>query len=416
MPLGAQAGPVAVFDADSPPALAFTRSLGRAGVPVLVFSDQCLPPARFSRFATEFRRCPPRDNAAEFLPWLEEELRSGRIGLVAPTSDIIAFYLIELLDRLPEAARRVLPAKEAALDALFKDRFDAACARASVKTPWSLHPTSVEEALDRAGSLPYPVILKPKAHVVIGWHRGEIVHNADELRRYFKPYSIEPGARSITDRYPSVSLPMIQEIVPNAIGNLFSVSGLLGPDGEVIACAASQKRAQWPPALGVGILFESFFDERVIKLGARLAREILGRGLFELELILDQRSGDLLAIDLNPRAYGQISLDIARGNDLPRLWYRVAAGETVLAAPPPSKPIAWVHGIPYGIEQIVALARAPGRAERVQRIARTLGQNPVDIAIDRGDPLSSLAFAAAMFRHPGGLIRPFVNAPPASLT
>ncbi|NUQ73955.1 MAG: hypothetical protein HUU21_10385 [Polyangiaceae bacterium] len=406
---------MAVFDAESPPALAFTRSLGRAGVPVIVYSDEPCPPARFSRYATEFRRCPPRYDAATFLSWLEEELRCGRIGLVAPTSDTIAFYLAELLDRLPETARRALPAKDAALDALFKDRFDAACARASAKTPWAFYPSSIEEALDQAASFPYPVILKPKSHVGIGFHRGTIAHNADELRREFAPLEIPPGAQSIIDRYPSLRLPMIQELVPGALGNLFSVSGLLGPDGELIACAASQKRGQWPPALGIGIQFESCFDPRVINLGARIAREILGRGLFELELVRDPRSDDFLAIDLNPRAYGQISLDIARGNDLPRLWYRVASGDAVEALPSPSEPVVWLHGIPYGVAQLVGFARAPDRSERARRIAQTLGRNPVDIAVEPSDPLSSLAFIATMLRHPGGLIRPFFNAPPTTI-
>jgi hypothetical protein len=41
-------------------------------------------------------------------------------------------------------------------------------------------------------------------------------------------------------------------------------------------------------------------------------------GIFEIELLVD--SEHLCAIDLNPRAFGFLALDIARGIDLPWLW------------------------------------------------------------------------------------------------
>ena len=91
---------VGIFDADAPTALAFTRSLGRAGVPVRVYSQRRWPVARFSKHCGDFALCPDPDDAVRFLPWLEKELRSGRIELVAPTSDLIAFYLAELSDAL----------------------------------------------------------------------------------------------------------------------------------------------------------------------------------------------------------------------------------------------------------------------------------------------------------------------------
>src|SRR5439155_241552 len=118
-----------------PTALAFTRSLGRAGVPVRVYSQRRWPVARFSKHCGDFALCPDPDDAVRFLPWLEKELRSGRIELVAPTSDLIAFYLAELSDAIAGELRRRLPAPTAVLESLFKNRFDAACARLGFRVP-----------------------------------------------------------------------------------------------------------------------------------------------------------------------------------------------------------------------------------------------------------------------------------------
>lgn len=413
--LGGSAAPVAVFDANAPPAIVFTRSLGRAGVPAVVYSHKRWPIARFSRYAADHRACPDIEDASAFVPWLTEELRSGRIGLIAPTSDLIVFYMAEVLDLVPEGARRAIPDREAALDAIFKDRFDLACARRGVKTPWSFSPTSIEEALDRAETFPYPLIIKPRSHVGV-LERGNVIKNADELRRSYKEVFIGPGMRPVVDRYPLLALPILQSYVPGALAGLFSVSGLLGADGSLIARSASQKMGQWPPALGVGTLFESVFDDALMDAAVTIVRSIIGRGLFELELIRDAATGDLYAIDLNPRAHGVSSLDVARGNDLPLLWYRLATGEDVSPLPPTAEDVTWVHSIPYAAQQLVSALRGPRRAARAARgLLQGMPGRHVDIVMDPADPLSSLAFVGAMLHHPRGLIRSFLRAPAEDL-
>ncbi|GAC1345380.1 MAG: hypothetical protein NVSMB23_21450 [Myxococcales bacterium] len=400
---------VGIFDADAPTALAFTRSLGRAGVPTRVYSPRRWPVARLSRYCTEFARCPKIEDAARFLPWLEQELRSGRIALVAPTSDLVAFYAAALETSFAPAFRDRLPARAAVLDALFKDRFDAACARLGFRTPWAAYPASVEEAHDRADAFPYPSILKPKSHVGVGLERGQVVRSADELRRAYRRYPIPAAQAAACAPYPELSLPMIQEYVPGTLANLYSVSGVLGPRGQVAAVSASRKTLQWPPTLGIGIEFHASADEELLARGSALASQLLGRGIFEVEFIRDARVGDLVAIDLNPRAHGFISFDIARRNDLPALWYRLATGERVLPAGRAREDLIWTHAVPWQARRWVH--RLKGRKSAPDAAAPAA--RSVDIVNDLRDPLPSAPFLAVMLRHPGGLLRPFWKEPGA---
>lgn len=393
---------VGIFDADAPPALAFTRSLGRAGVPLRVYSPRRFPVARYSKHCAAFSRCPDPEDHARFLPFLVEELRSGRIDLVAPTSDLLAFHLAGAHEALAPALRERLPRPEAIFDSLFKDRFDAACARAGFRTPWAAHPLSVEQARDEAATYRYPAVLKPKSHVGVGLERGLVVHDAAELRRAFLPYAVPPGGAPACARFPSLSLPMVQEYVPGTLANLYSVSGVLD-GGRAVALCASHKAAQWPPTLGIGIEFHCCADEELVARGAALAGALLARGLFEVEFIRDPRDGGLLAIDLNPRAHGFISFDLARGNDLPLYWYRLATGERVAPAPPAREDLVWTHAIPWTARRLAQRLRGLPRAPRPR--------NAVDIVHDREDLLPSLGFAALMLRHPGGLLRPFFKEP-----
>ena len=55
---------VAIFDADVPTGIAFVRSLGRAGVPLRVYSHRRWPVSRFSRYCADFARCSTPSSAA----------------------------------------------------------------------------------------------------------------------------------------------------------------------------------------------------------------------------------------------------------------------------------------------------------------------------------------------------------------
>lgn len=402
---------VAILDAETPGGLAFTRSLGRLGVPIHVYSPRPLPVTRLSRYCTQFGRCPAPDNTAAFIPWLSAQTRRGLIRLVAPTSDLLAFYMGEYPEAFPPEQNTLMPAAEQIRDMLFKDRFDALCQRHGLPTPFTRAPRSREEALDGAAELPYPIILKPRSHVGVGWARGQVVRNAGELAAAFGPYPIAESQKDVVARYPELAWPMLQEYVPEALANLYSIGGILGPEGEVIAYAGSRKTLQWPPTLGVGVVFESWHEPAAIAAGLTFAKQAMGRGIFELELIYDGRQGQYVAIDLNPRAHGHISFDIARANDLPALWYHLSCGDHVPAQPAPRDDVRWLHAVPYHLGHAISLMRSGGRRALWQRYRNNLAGPTVDIINDLRDPLPTLAHLAYMFRNPGGLVRPFLNEP-----
>jgi D-aspartate ligase len=400
---------VAILDADYPPGLAFTRSLGRGGIGVQVYSPKRYPVSRLSRYCTGFGSCPDPEDSEAFLPWLQNESKSGKYSLVAPTSDLIAFYMGEFPEVFPPEQAAAMPSREHILNMLFKDRFDRVCRENNVAVPWTAFPASIDEALAMADTLPYPVILKPKSHVGVGWARGLVVHSAAELRREFKPYPTLPQRRVVMERFPELRWPMIQEYVPQALKHLYSISGLLDTHGEMVAVAGSRKTLQWPPTLGVGILFESWDDPVAMGQGIKFVKEVIGRGIFELEFIYDARNQRYVAIDLNPRAHGHITFDIARNNNLPLLWYNMAKGATLGKQADPIEGVRWLHSIPYHVGHWVSLAQGPQRSARLQSYVQNLQGKTVDIINDARDPLPSVAHLAYMLRHPGGLIRPFLN-------
>ena len=247
---------VTVFDIDLPPGLAFIRSLGRAGVPVVACSARPTAAGRLSRHATAWRRCPPVQDSDRFIDWLTHQLGSGAIDLVAPTSDCVMFCVAEAIERLGRHHDEVgHPDPERVRTCLVKDRFASALASCGFPSPPAGVPASLRDALRLADEIGYPVVLKPRTHVGIGTDRGIVIHSPEELRAAYRPFVSGLEHRTVRRRVPGLGLPLVQRYYDLGTIDIVSISGCLA-GGEVLALHHSRKIAQAPARLGVGSMFE----------------------------------------------------------------------------------------------------------------------------------------------------------------
>jgi D-aspartate ligase len=402
---------VAVFDVSLPPAVAFIRSLGRAGVPVVAYAYQRAAAGRFSRCVTAKRACPSPARTDEFVDWLAGELERGAIDLVAPTSDRVSFCTAaaaELLDR--STAQFGQPDPEAIRTTLFKHWFGAAMHRVGFPTPCWRTPTTLDEARAAADEIGFPVVLKPRSHVGVGATRGIVVRAADQLERAFEAYPLTHGHTTVLRHDADLTMPVIQRYHELGTVDVVSVTGCLDRDGSPLAVNHSRKVSQLPRRLGVGTMFEPIAEPPFSAAAVDAVREVLGSGVFELEVLVDKATGEHWAVDLNPRGFGQIALDIALGNDLPRLWYTSVTG-TVLepAAPHNPPPRYWHEAVTSYVGLGVRFARGPRRGAILRHALWRSRAPRVEAAFERHDPLPGLLFASAHLRHPRSLLRPFLR-------
>ncbi len=309
--------PVSIFDNTWGATLGFVASLGRRGVPLHFYGAGV---GHWSRYATRHDDCPSVDDSENFLPWLRQRIRSGEIVRVAPTSDQLVYYLALLREEFPAEVQRTIAPLAEVEDNLIKTRFAARCAQLGKSVPLHATPDNLDDALAAAERLGYPLVLKPKSHIAVGWsERGCVIHDDAALRGQFAPYTAPAGQEALMARYPELRWPLLQQYVPSARNQVYSVSGFKDADTGIVAACVSYKQSQWPPDVGTSTRQVAWADERILQAGLATIDRLVSRGIFELELLVD--GDELLAIDLNPRAFGFINLDIARGNDLPWLWF-----------------------------------------------------------------------------------------------
>lgn len=406
MKAGSTAGrlpPVALFDNHWAPTLAFVHSLGRRGVPVHVYGYGA---SRWSRYCARRCSCPPVEEADRFLPWLQDRVRRGEIVRVAPTTDLIAYYTSYLRDEFPAEVRRTIAPLAEMERALIKARFAATCAAIGQPTPATRTPSDLESAVAMAQELGYPLILKPKSHLGVGSdERGHLIHDETELRARFAPYAPAAGQAVLAERYPELRWPLLQRYIPSARQRVYSVTGIKDADRGIITAALSYKGEQWPPHTGTSTVQISSSDRGILTAGLRAADQLLSCGIFELELLVDGAS--LLAIDLNPRAFGFINLDIALGHDLPWLWLQTTLAPLAPQDEQPERPALEArHVILHFLRSLTA---RPSPAPEVERSEPDRPRNWISILGYPSDPLPLLLSHARLLRNPRSLMRTFLS-------
>lgn len=383
---------VALFHGDDPPALNLLAQLAPLGVQFLAYSPEADCLVRHSKYIQQFELCPEPTAFDQFLPWLEAKLKAGVFDVVAPTSDFIAYTVARLRDSFAEDIRATLPTVETLLTALDKGRLHHAMQAAGIRCPNTALPESTEAALSAAERMGYPVLLKPRTHLGLGWAwRGGLFNDAASLKAAFVRTPHAPGNDQFAQQHPEFYWPMVQAFQkqePSLDTRVYSVTGFMNAQGQAQAVGVVRKLACWPPLTGVGTVFEDVDAPVLAAHGTCVAQVLQLRGIFELEF-LDSPQGWAL-LDVNPRAFGMISLDLACGRDLAGHWWAAASGDTrllevrPLAVPP--VPIRWRNTVPVHITAWVAFLRCSNRWDLIKRYYQALRRPAVGRLPNHAEP------------------------------
>lgn len=310
--------------------LAAVRAYGRAGLEVTVADADRRAPACWSRFTARRETCPPEWQAEAFVEWLDGFGRRHPGHVMVATSDESAWLLARFREPLAQRFRLYQPDVHAVF-ALLNKRLLAEHAQAvGLATPRTWFPETAEDVAQAAREATFPVLLKPTTEILSEQHiKGERVASADELVPAWERFSQHRYAELLTRTHPDAARPMIQAYLPEAEHGIEGVSGFVDERGERFVVRGSRKVLQRPRRIGVGVCFEAMPVDPALADGLqRLCRRVGYHGVFEAEFI--RFDGTAHLIDFNPRFFGQMGFDVARGVNLPMLMYAAALGDTAL--------------------------------------------------------------------------------------
>lgn len=307
--------------------LAAIRCLGAAGIRVVIAESDSLVPAVWSRFAARRVRCPDLRDPDAFVRWLLEfgDREPGHV--LYPTSDDLAWLYAKHRDELSRKFVLRHPGADVTYRLLNKVRLREEAEAVGLRMPRTWLPRCDADFARIEAEARFPVAVKPQTQILFHPHlKGVTVRRPEELRSKYAGFlAAARYSGCLLSEDPGVSRPTVQEYYPQDNENVYGISGFIDPSGDLFAARAARKILQLPRQLGVGLVFEEAAPRPELISGIlALCRRVGYHGVFEAEFI--DGEGTPLLIDFNPRFYGQMAFDIARGLPQPLLAYDAAVG------------------------------------------------------------------------------------------
>lgn len=309
--------------------LAAVRALGRQGIPVTVAGQEFLAPARWSRYATRWLTCPPVAEKDRLLEWLLAFGRRERPHVLYASSDDLAFLLSANLAALEPHFHLYQPPIATIVGILDKKKLLEACRAVGLDGVPTWFPEGEADIPRIARAATFPVLLKVRTQVrQLRQNKGIVVERASDLlpayRRFLAEHPYRPGLEPF---FGDVRQPMIQRYLPQAAQEVYSLTGFIDRSGALSAMRGAIKVFQRTRPVGLGLAFEAApVDASLAARVIDLCRALGHFGVFEVEFLREgERS---MVIDMNPRFYGQMGFETARGLPLPVAVYHAARGDT----------------------------------------------------------------------------------------
>ncbi len=277
--------------------LGVIRSLGRVGVPVYGVHEGPLAPAANSRYLAGrfFWQPDPAqvDRVLTGLLRLVEQI--GQPSVLITTDDAGAIFLAEHGRDLRRWFLFPDPPHDLPRSLAGKYSLYQVCRELGVPCPQTITPSSLAEARNFASATGYPLIVK----LTTPWTSGSglrstsVVSSQEELE-----HSYETCARS------GVGL-MLQEFIPGGRGHDWFFHGYCDADSVCRPAFTGVKERSYPIDAGLTSFGRSVLNEALRdQITSMLAR--LGyRGLLDLDIRLDARTGEYNLLDFNPRLGAQ---------------------------------------------------------------------------------------------------------------
>lgn len=294
--------------------LGIARSLGPHGIPVYGLSSSASFPGNYSRYC-KFHLAPDSLAEPEALRDFLIDFAAGLEGrpILLPTRDHDIEFLLGHRDTLEQRFTIPLAHKDFIEQAMNKDRCLAIAAQHGIAVPRSHTVSSMDEFAAIAGSLSFPVIVKPLyAHQwrrpgiwqTVGHQKAALIDDAEELASFY-------GAIVAT-----APLATIQEFIPGPDSSLLVFGSYCRPGGDVRAYFTGRKLLQDPPLKGTGLIVEGLPVPEIVGPSRTLLKALDFSGISEIEFKRHERTGVDYLIEINPRHWDQHYLGTACGVNL----------------------------------------------------------------------------------------------------
>lgn len=316
-----------VLDANRNCTLSFARSLRRHGVDVTAGGRSRVSRAGLSRATDRDYVYPdPTRDTRRFVDHLVGFLEGNDHAAVVPLTDPTTSVLSRHRDEI--AATGATPGVEeweTFLAANDKGELADLATELSVPTPDTFVPESLDDVVERAEGLSYPVLVKPRLTSVADADGGYRESRISSVNYAESPTELVSTYRSLleADADDRRRPPIVQEVVPGTT----MATAALADEGDVVACFQEERLRTYPVDGGVGALRAGVREPEMLRHATRVVDALEWTGPIYVEF-MKLPGGSFRLIEVNGRYWGSLALAVNSGVDFPWLHYRQLRGES----------------------------------------------------------------------------------------
>ncbi len=317
--------PAFVFP-DNAAALAATRELGSAGVPVTLITSRD-GPASLSKYAT-VERAP--DFYYEPAAWCAFMVRLARKSperpVLIPTEDAALLVAENFHTELASVARFPYPAPGVLSRILDKIELYAEAEKLGIGVPKSREVRGASDQVPTDDTW----IVKPSCR----YHFDRVRGVTTFLSMTGGSKAFEGSVKGAVARVREAGFRcMVQELVPGPFEELVSVGLCLDRDGRLLTSFSTRKHCEYPEPFGDGLVVETIEDPGILEPSLELLRKLGYWGICDVEFKRDSRDGRMKLLDANPRVWLWVGLGPDSGSSpLALAAYRLALADGRLSS------------------------------------------------------------------------------------
>ena len=310
---------VLVTDAERGSALAIIRSLNRKGLRVVAAASDSLSPGFRSRHAQERLLYPsPQTAAAEFVETVLGAVTSLGIDLIIPVTEEVILLLAGERHRFEELCQIAMPDAQILAATRNKAQTMEMATQLEVPLPLTFTVETMEQAVECAGQLHWPIVLKPVLSRKVDRQKGNIekfaVSYANDMQMLRRKMQLYEGRCPV----------LLQEYY---LGEGQGVE-LLAHKGQPLAAFQHRRLCEIPVQGGASALRESMaLDPQLYEYARRLTEAMNWTGLLMVEFKVSEQGAKLM--EINGRVWGSLPLAVASGMDFPGRLVDLHRGQLV---------------------------------------------------------------------------------------
>jgi predicted ATP-grasp superfamily ATP-dependent carboligase len=284
--------------------LAAVRALGKRGIEVTVLSHIRVSVSFGSRYCAHIAIAPdPQRDPDGFSRFLLAYVREHDFNVLLPISFAAVMQVAKIRRELEQYVKIPLAGEDSLAIAGSKDETLRFAEKIGLAIPRTWYPRQETDVRALAGQITYPAVIK-------GSEESGFVRYANSPDELVEKY------RMIADYSP-----VIQEYITGKGYGFFA----LYCQGRPRAIFMHERVREYPVTGGPSAVAMSIFDPALRTAGEKILTSLNWHGVAMVEFKKDDRTGEYVLMEINPKFWGSLDLSIASGVDFPYLACRMAA-------------------------------------------------------------------------------------------